>query len=63
MLFWHFVFPDVDECADNLHFCDASANCTNTIGYYRCVCNPPHYGDQGEKYINISECIEPRNIK
>ncbi|CAH3190843.1 unnamed protein product, partial [Porites evermanni] len=41
---------DVDECADNLHDCDAHANCTNIPRSYSCVCNPPYYGD-GKKCI------------
>ena len=56
-------FSDVDECADNLHDCDANANCTNIPGSYSCACNPPYNG-YGKKCIKTRECsIKPRNIK
>jgi hypothetical protein len=37
---------DIDECAEGIHSCDASATCTNTPGGFVCVC-PPGYGGDG----------------
>ena len=49
----HLSFPnssitlmlDVDECQINLDDCDVNAECSNTEGSYRCVCNLGYSGN------------------
>ncbi|KAI8505162.1 calcium ion binding [Branchiostoma belcheri] len=36
---------DIDECARGTHHCHQHANCTNTEGSYRCVCNNGYTGN------------------
>ena len=36
---------DVDECQSNLDDCDVNAECSNTEGSYRCVCNLGYSGN------------------
>lgn len=36
---------DVDECNASSPVCDVNAICNNTIGSYRCACNPGYSGD------------------
>ena len=40
-----FSIPDIDECADGLHDCDADATCTDTEGSYICTCKDGFTGD------------------
>ena len=41
-----FVFIlDADECNASSPVCDVNAICNNTIGSYRCTCNPGYSGD------------------
>ena len=40
-----FLFPDRDECADNLFSCHPNASCVNSVGSYVCICNPGYTGD------------------
>ncbi len=35
------TIPEVDECLDNIHDCDADAKCINTAGSFECEC---HHG-------------------
>lgn len=48
---------DVDECAQTGVVCDQNAVCTNTIGSFRCRCNPGFIGDgttcSGENSIPV----------
>ncbi|CAL1535782.1 unnamed protein product, partial [Lymnaea stagnalis] len=39
------ICPDVDECQQNLHECNANASCINIYGDYRCDCNRGFEGD------------------
>ena len=36
---------DINECSSTDRLCDFNANCTNTIGSYRCSCLPGFTGD------------------
>ena len=36
---------DIDECEEGLHNCHEWATCINTIGSYKCMCNPGSTGD------------------
>ena len=41
-----FVFAsDIDECTALPSACHVNAQCTNTIGSYRCTCNPGYTGN------------------
>ena len=37
-IFWN-CFPDNNEC-DNANVCYANSTCNNTIGSFKCICNP-----------------------
>ena len=41
----HVCFTDVDECSLRPDSCDTNANCSNTVGSYRCACNTGYSGD------------------
>ena len=42
----HFIFStDIDECEEGLDDCHEYATCINTIGSYKCMCNPGSTGD------------------
>ena len=40
-----FKISDVDECRLGTDDCHPNARCINTIGSYRCECNPGYAGD------------------
>lgn len=41
-----FIFAsDINECTSSPSACDVNAQCTNTIGSYRCACNPGYTGN------------------
>ena len=41
-----FIFAaDIDECTASPPACHLYAQCTNTIGSYRCTCNPGYTGN------------------
>lgn len=44
MMYFFFVFLDVDECAGD-NECHANAQCTNTLGGYTCACRDGYEGD------------------
>ena len=51
---------DLNECAsDSLNRCDviSRADCTNTIGSYKCICRDGYTGD-GEVCTGMEETIE-----
>ena len=39
------LFPDVNECTNNVDNCDANAFCKNTGGSYNCTCSPGYTGN------------------
>ena len=39
------VFVDADECNASIPFCDANADCKNTLGSYSCSCKAGFLGD------------------
>ena len=50
----HLLFPlnssitlilDVDECKSNRDNCDVNAECSNTEGSYKCLCNVGYSGN------------------
>jgi len=46
---------DVDECKLGAHMCGEHANCTNTVGSYKCTCEVGFYHD-GFSCQDINEC-------
>ncbi|PAA49468.1 hypothetical protein BOX15_Mlig001903g9 [Macrostomum lignano] len=36
---------DIDECSASRNPCSELAVCTNTVGFYRCLCRPGYYGN------------------
>ncbi|XP_015757477.1 PREDICTED: uromodulin-like [Acropora digitifera] len=47
---------DIDECASGTHGCiNGTADCTNTLGSYKCSCKPGYRGD-GRNYCILDEC-------
>ncbi|CAB1332923.1 unnamed protein product, partial [Coregonus sp. 'balchen'] len=46
---------DVDECVLNLHDCQPSQQCVNTVGTYSCQC-PDGYSKIGIECVDIDEC-------
>ena len=41
-----FIFAaDIDECTSSPSACHSDAQCSNTIGSYRCTCNPGYTGN------------------
>ncbi|XP_058272407.1 EGF-containing fibulin-like extracellular matrix protein 2 [Hemibagrus wyckioides] len=47
---------DVDECELNLHDCQPSQHCINTLGTYTCQC-PDGYRKIGQECVDIDECM------
>ena len=65
----HYVcYPDIDECSEQTHDCDADAECTNTEGSFQCKC-PRTFCNTGT--ARQGECIRigktwtyiPRNFR
>ncbi|XP_005998157.1 EGF-containing fibulin-like extracellular matrix protein 2a isoform X2 [Latimeria chalumnae] len=46
---------DVDECQQDLHNCQPSQECVNTLGSFHCKC-PDGYRKVGTECIDIDEC-------
>ncbi|XP_015778011.1 PREDICTED: fibrillin-1-like [Acropora digitifera] len=46
---------DINECIASPSVCHVNAQCTNTIGSYRCTCNSGYTGD-GKTCSDIDEC-------
>ena len=40
-----FYILDMDECKLNISDCDVNANCSNTLGSYKCTCKVGYTGD------------------
>jgi hypothetical protein len=38
-------FVDIDECSAMTSNCDANAECENTVGSFKCTCNPGFTGN------------------
>ena len=51
----NYVCMDVDECATGAHACHRQAQCTNSIGSYRCQCGKGWVGD-GNTCLDTNEC-------
>ena len=49
------VCTDIDECANNDHFCHPFSDCRNTDGSYTCNCKLGYEGD-GFVCLDINEC-------
>ncbi len=47
------TIPDVDECLESIHNCDANANCINTAGSFGCEC---HHGYNSSGNGREGEC-------
>ena len=52
-----FVALQIDECAADIHNCDANAVCKDNNLSYTCTCNSGYQGD-GENCSDINECYE-----
>ncbi|XP_015776321.1 PREDICTED: adhesion G protein-coupled receptor E1-like [Acropora digitifera] len=53
--FCNMTTEDIDECTASLPVCHVSAQCTNTIGSYRCTCDPGYTGN-GKACTDVNEC-------
>ncbi|XP_067048025.1 uncharacterized protein [Acropora muricata] len=53
--FCNMTTEDIDECTASPSACHSDAQCSNTIGSYRCTCNPGHTGN-GKTCSDIDEC-------
>ncbi|XP_067048349.1 deleted in malignant brain tumors 1 protein-like isoform X3 [Acropora muricata] len=53
--FCNMTTEDIDECTASLPVCHVSAQCTNTIGSYRCTCDPGYTGN-GKTCTEVNEC-------
>ena len=58
----HFLLTDINECAEGTHHCEQI--CDNTIGSYKCSCQPGNYLNkdrytcqQGETVLNYNLCV------
>jgi len=48
---------DVDECADNSHYCNtAHSTCNNTVGDFNCDCQIGYETQDGKICVDIDEC-------
>ncbi|KAK2548977.1 Uromodulin [Acropora cervicornis] len=48
---------DLDECASGTHNCiNGTADCTNTVGSYKCSCKSGHHGDGRNHCVLVDEC-------
>ena len=43
--FYENLYTDIDECSEDIHFCNNNNYCVNTIGSYRCQCNDGYRGN------------------
>ena len=51
------VCIDINECTENMHYCDSNAECKNTMGTYKCVCNSGYDGGGlRDDCFDIDEC-------
>ncbi|XP_074607197.1 uncharacterized protein LOC141860105 isoform X2 [Acropora palmata] len=53
--FCNMTTEDINECTASLPVCHVSAQCSNTLGSYRCICNPG-YTYNGKRCTDINEC-------
>ncbi|XP_044167612.1 uncharacterized protein LOC114973884 isoform X1 [Acropora millepora] len=53
--FCNMTTEDIDECTASLPVCHVSAQCNNTLGSYRCICDPG-YTYNGNRCTDINEC-------
>jgi len=61
------LFKDIDECKASPSVCDVNAKCQNSVGSYRCSCNPGYTGD-GEKCsgmadntLDVRKVVQPKD--
>ncbi|XP_074631956.1 uncharacterized protein LOC141890395 [Acropora palmata] len=57
LAFCDMITEDVNECTAFSSICHANAFCNNTVGSYRCTCNPGYAGD-GETCTDVNECAD-----
>ncbi|XP_074607172.1 uncharacterized protein LOC141860089 isoform X3 [Acropora palmata] len=58
--FCNMTTEDIDECTASLPVCHVSAQCNNTLGSYRCICDPG-YTYNGNRCTDINECTALRS--
>ena len=44
-VFFFSLFPDVNECKNNVHNRDGNPFCSNSAGSYNCTCSPGYTGN------------------
>ena len=62
VLAFFFFFADFDECKADVDGCEINSTyCVNTVGKYRCKCQPGYKAssDADRACININECAQP----
>ena len=60
-----FIQPaDINECELELHICHSNANCTDSIGSFKCTCGKGFEGDgytcTGKQLIDELTCSDER---
>jgi len=55
--FCNMTTEDINECTSSPPACNINAQCSNTIGSYRCTCNPGYTGN-GKTCTAVTSCNE-----
>ena len=54
------VFPDINECLTSNHGCGRTQKCVNTIGSFKCQCQPG-YEAAGPLCVGKTNLFRPKN--
>ena len=54
---------DIDECAENIHYCKDSSNCRNKLGGYECECPKGFiWSNEAMECIDVDECEVTKDL-